>query len=81
MGEMRDKLHTGELYLPNDDTIMEEQFRCLEKQYDFNHLRPSQTEEKTNLLKEMFAQIGEGCYIEPPLHSNWGGKHCDKRSS
>lgn len=75
MSEMRDKLHTGELYLPNDDTIMEEQFRCLEKQYDFNHLRPSQTEEKTNLLKEMFAQIGEGCYIEPPLHSNWGGHH------
>ena len=23
----------------------------------------------------MFAQIGEGCYIEPPLHANWGGKH------
>lgn len=75
MSEMRDKLHTGELYLPNDDTIMEEQFRCLEKQYDFNHLRPSQMEEKTKLLKEMFAQIGEGCYIEPPLHSNWGGHH------
>lgn len=75
MSEMRDKLHTGELYLPNDDTIMEEQFRCLEKQYDFNHLRPSQMEEKTKLLEEMFAQIGEGCYIEPPLHSNWGGYH------
>ena len=24
----------------------------------------------------MFAEIGEGCYIEPPLHANWGGKHC-----
>ena len=23
----------------------------------------------------MFAQIGEGCYIEPPLRSNWGGYH------
>ena len=27
------------------------------------------------MLKEMFAEIGEGCYIEPPLHSNFGGKH------
>lgn len=27
------------------------------------------------LLKEMFAELGENCYIEPPLCSNWGGKH------
>ncbi len=27
------------------------------------------------MLKEMFAEIGEGCYIEPPLHANWGGRH------
>ncbi|MBQ3229060.1 MAG: sugar O-acetyltransferase, partial [Clostridia bacterium] len=24
---------------------------------------------------EMFAEIGDGCYIEPPLHANWGGRH------
>ena len=28
------------------------------------------------MLKEMFAEIGENCYIEPPFHSNFGGKHC-----
>ena len=28
------------------------------------------------MLKEMFAEIGEGCYIESPFHANWGGKHC-----
>jgi len=32
-------------------------------------------EKREKLLKEMFAEIGEGCYIEPPLHSNWGGHH------
>ena len=31
--------------------------------------------EKQALLREMFAEIGEGCYIEPPLHANWGGRH------
>ena len=25
--------------------------------------------------EEMFAEIGENCYIEPPLRANWGGKH------
>ena len=23
----------------------------------------------------MFAEIGENCYIEPPLHANWAGKN------
>ena len=23
----------------------------------------------------MFAEVGENCYIEPPLHANWGGHH------
>lgn len=72
---MKDKMHTGELYLPGDEEIMKEQTLCLEKMYDFNATRPLEGEKRTKLLKEMFAEIGEGCYIEPPLHSNWGGHH------
>ncbi|MBQ7919164.1 MAG: sugar O-acetyltransferase [Lachnospiraceae bacterium] len=69
-------LHEGKLYLPMGDEVMSLQLKCLEKLYDFNQTRPSQLERRTELLKEMFAEIGEGCYIEPPFHSNWGGKHC-----
>lgn len=72
---MREKLHTGELYLPNDDSIIKEQFQCLERLYDYNATRPLEQEKREMLLKEMFAEIGEDCYIEPPLHSNFGGKH------
>ncbi|MBQ8683079.1 MAG: sugar O-acetyltransferase [Clostridia bacterium] len=72
---MKDKLHTGELYLPDDDSIMEEQLRCLEKLYDYNATRPLEQEKRVRLLQAMFAEIGEGCYIEPPLHANWGGHH------
>ena len=72
---MKKKLHTGELYLPGDAEIMREQIKCLEKLYDFNATRPSELEKREELLREMFAEIGEGCYIEPPLHSNWGGHH------
>ena len=72
---MKEKLHTGELYLPVDDEIMREQLDCLEKLYDFNATRPHELEMRAKMLKEMFAEIGEGCYIEPPLHSNWGGHH------
>lgn len=72
---MREKLHTGEIYYPSDDIIMKEQTLCLEKLYYYNATRPLESEKREKLLKEMFAEIGEGCYIEPPLHSNWGGHH------
>ena len=72
---MKNRMHTGELYLPGDPQILAEQMICLEKLYDFNHTRPSEMEKRVRLLKEMFSEIGEGCYIEPPFHSNWGGKH------
>lgn len=70
-----DKLHSGELYLPMDEEIMREQLLCLEKLYEFNATRPSSLKERGDMLKEMFAEIGDGCYIEPPFHSNWGGKN------
>ena len=76
MSKMKDKMHTGELYLPGDEEIMTWQTECLEKLYDFNNTRPSEGEKREMMLKEMFAEIGEGCYIEPPFHSNFGGQHC-----
>ena len=72
---MKEKMHTGELYLPNGEEIMNEQLQRREKLYDFNATRPLEQEKRTALLKEMFAEIGEGCYIEPPFHSNFGGGH------
>ena len=72
----KDKLHTGELYLPGDGEILAEQQKCLERLYDYNNTRPSEAEKREALLKEMFAEIGEGCYSEPPFHSNFGGSHC-----
>ena len=60
---MKDKMHSGELYLPNDEKIMAEQQQKLDKLYDFNATRPTEMEKREQLLKEMFAEIGEGCYI------------------
>lgn len=72
---MKDKMHTGELYLPGDKEIMAEQEVCLERLYDFNMTRPSEMEKRQRMLREMFAEIGENCYIEPPFRANWGGRH------
>lgn len=72
---MKDKMHTGELYLPGDKEIMAEQEVCLERLYDFNMTRPSEMEKRQRMLREMFAEIGDDCYIEPPFRANWGGRH------
>lgn len=71
----REKLHSGQIYYPSDEEIMKEQLLCVEKLYDFNMTRPLEQDKRTAMLKDMFAEIGEDCYIEPPLHANWGGKH------
>lgn len=72
---VKEKMHSGKLYLPSDEEIVKEQTMCLEKLYDYNATRPLEQEKRASLLKEMFAEIGEGCYIEPPLHANFGGRH------
>lgn len=70
-----ERMRSGEIYDPGDADIMVEQTKCLERQYDYNATRPSEGERRAQLLREMFAESGEGCYIEPPLHANWGGAH------
>lgn len=75
MSNMKDRLHTGELYLPGDREIQKEQLACLDRLHAFNRLLPSQQKEKEALLREMLAEMGEDCYIEAPLYSNFGGRH------
>lgn len=72
----KEKMHNGGLYLPDDEEILQEQTRCLDLLYEYNSTRPTQQDKRQKLLKEMFVEIGEGCYIEPPFHANFGGKHC-----
>lgn len=72
---IQEKMHSGALYLPMDEALFQEQLDWLDRLWDFNATRPSQLAERETLLRELFAEIGEECYIEPPLHANWGGRH------
>ncbi len=71
----KEKLHSGDIYYPSGDDIMIEQLGYINKLYDFNMTRPTELSKREAMLKEMFAEIGENCYIEPPFHANWGGHH------
>lgn len=75
MNKDQEKMHTGGLYLAGNEEILARQVQCLDLLYEFNQTRPTEPEKRKALLKKMFAEIGENCYIEPPFHANFGGAH------
>ena len=76
MGTMKDRLHTGELYLPGDPEIMKEQMAYQDLLCEYNLTKPSEQEKRTALLKQMLGDCGEDVYIEAPFYANFGGHHC-----
>lgn len=70
--DTRERMKSGQLYFCTDPELAREQLECLEKLYDYNQTRPLEQEKRATLLKEFFAEVGENCYVEPPLRANWG---------
>ena len=79
LAEIKHRMHSNQVYV-SSDALGKEQAECLELLYDFNQTRPFEYDKRLSLLKQLFAEIGEHCYVEPPLRANWGkhthiGKH------
>lgn len=75
MTENKERMKKGLIYDPTDKELMKEQGALIARVNEYNATSPAETEKRAALIKEMFAEAGEGCYIEPPFHANWGGKH------
>ena len=68
------KMHHQMIYYPSDENFMKEQLSYVDRVNDFNLTRTNELDKRQELLKEMFLSVGENCYIEPPLHANFGCK-------
>ena len=70
------KIRSGELYDCSPEAFPKELDKKLleykELIYDFNQSRPSEAEKRGEIIKKLFAEVGENCYIEPPFYANWG---------
>ena len=73
--DIKEKQHSGELYLPMDPDILKEQLVLLDSLKQYNDIPHVQLKEREKKLKEMLAEVGGGCYIESPFFSNFGGRH------
>lgn len=73
--DIKEKQHSGELYLPMDPDILKEQLVFWDSLKQYNDIPHVQLKEREKKLKEMLAEVGDGCYIESPFFSNFGGRH------
>ena len=69
------QLHGGEIYDPGDEAMIQAQLECQQLLYQYNATRPDQGPLRRQLLEQMLAEAGENCWVEPPMHTNWGGRH------
>ena len=76
MSDIKNRIHSGELYLSGDEELMKEQMKYQDMLCDYNMTKPSESEKRTAMLQEMLGDCGEDVYIEAPFYANWGGHHC-----
>lgn len=50
MSTMKEKMHTGELYLPGDEEIIKEQVVYQDLLCEYNQTKPSESEKRAALL-------------------------------
>lgn len=71
----KEKQHSGSIYQPMGQEILQEQLAYLDKMDAYNAIPRRQVEERAAMLSQLFAEVGEGCYVESPFYANWGGHH------
>jgi len=54
---------------------MAEQLVYFDKLKAYNDLPHVPMDMREAMLPELFAEVGENCYVESPFHANWGGHH------
>ena len=65
----------GLLYCYDDPALLGNQHVYQDKMEEYNRTFPTEVERREQLLKEVFAEIGEGTKVETPIHANWGCHH------
>ena len=71
----KEKIHSGDIYYPSGDDIMLEQLGYLDIMDEYNRTSRLNLEKRRQLLRQVFAEVGEGTYVESPYFGNWGGHH------
>jgi len=72
MGEQKDRMLRGELYLADDPELVADHRRCRLLVERFNATSVTDQEERLGLLRSLLGHLGDGAEIRPPLQCDYG---------
>jgi maltose O-acetyltransferase len=72
MGEMKDRIARGELYIGTDDDLTADYRRAQEILERYNASAFSEQELRDRLLRELLAECGDGVHVRPPFRLEYG---------
>lgn len=73
--ETRRRMDAHELYVdcgPGLDELGKQQVAARELSFDYGQTRPSETEKRQQILRELLAGVGVDLWVEPPFHVSYG---------
>jgi maltose O-acetyltransferase len=72
MGEMKERMLRGELYIADDEDLAADFRRAQEILERYNRSGFVEQELRDRLLRELLGECGEGVHIRPPFHLEYG---------
>jgi maltose O-acetyltransferase len=80
MGEMRERMLRGELYIADDAENEAEFARVQDLLAEFNGAAPGAWEERGGLLRRMLRHVGEGVVVRAPFYCEYGAISIGERT-
>ncbi len=71
----KERMLKGLIYDSASREILDEQEKFAKYMLEYNTLGLGDEKRMNELMPLMFAEVGEGTYIQPPFYANWGGHH------
>jgi maltose O-acetyltransferase len=72
MGEMKERMLRGELYIADDEDLAADFARAQTILERYNRSPFGEQELRDRLLRELLAECGEGVHVRPPFHLEYG---------
>ncbi len=66
------RLLAGQAFCPGDPALKAIKLRCHELCSRHNTLPESQARERTAIVRDIFASLGEGCFFQGPIYIHYG---------
>lgn len=68
----KEKMINGKSYRASGEELFSERQHAKEMLFDFNSLRPTQIDNRNEIIRNLFGKVGGSFFIEPPFRCDYG---------